>query len=188
MSTAAPQPTAPAGTPPAVRLAYARAHERAARATWIDGDGKGHTGLVAYRTGARNVFAVPSASRPGALHTVTRTGNRLTDLQCSCAGGNHPSCMHRAVVAHGLVHGCWAKRPAPALPESTPAEIAATEALLAETRVSYLQLVQTAVACRICGGRFLAAAGTAYCPDCLARRDGRLARFGAGDPLAEAYS
>ena len=150
MATALATRTSPtAGTPAAIVDAYARAHTRAAGATWVDVNGAEHTGLVAYKTATVGVYETPSTSEAGKLHQVAVTGRRWYDISCSCKAGHQIACVHRAVVVHGQKYGVWAIRPTQALAAvapSTDAEIAATEAIKAEIRAELVAAPDTFLA------------------------------------------
>lgn len=73
-------------------------------------------GVVAYRhidpaTGQWDLSAdVPSTSGPE-VYRVTGLGKAdWADLACSCPGGNHRACKHRAIAAFAYKNGVWAVR------------------------------------------------------------------------------
>jgi hypothetical protein len=68
-------------------------------------------GVVAYKSPHPGVYFCSSASTPGCEHTVVSSGPRWYELECTCPGGRHEVCMHRAVVAFAKKHHVWAVRP-----------------------------------------------------------------------------
>jgi hypothetical protein len=90
----------PASTPTVNKDKWIRALERAKRG-----------GVVAYRSPHPGVYFCSSASTPGAEHTVVSSGPRWWELECTCPGGRHEVCMHRAVVAFCRKYHVYAVRP-----------------------------------------------------------------------------
>jgi hypothetical protein len=90
----------PAVTPAVNKDKWVRALDRARRG-----------GVVAYKSVHPGVYFTTSASTAGAEHTVVSSGPRWYELECTCPGGRHETCMHRAVVAFARKHHVWAVRP-----------------------------------------------------------------------------
>jgi hypothetical protein len=85
-------------------------------------------GVVAYKSPHPGVYFCSSASTSGQEHTVVSSGPRWYELECTCPGGWHETCMHRAVVAFARKHHVWACRPKSSLREdfaAVPEEVAA---------------------------------------------------------------
>ena len=86
-------------------------------------------GLVAYKV-TDVTYEVPSHSDPSTLHTVTFVGPEWHRWTCSCAGGNHPCCMHRATALAARRWGVSAIRGGSNHTEEAAA-VAAAEAIIA---------------------------------------------------------
>jgi hypothetical protein len=75
-------------------------------------------GVVAYKSPHPGVYFATSFSTAGAEHTVVSSGPRWWELDCTCPGGRHEVCMHRAVVAFCRKHHVWAARSAVSVPSA----------------------------------------------------------------------